>query len=94
VLYGNVILPAAVPGYIAGLQQAWAIAWRALLAAELVVQGARGLGHLISQSGAELDTPLVLAAMIVIMLVGIGVDFLFTLVDRGVRRRRGLLVPV
>jgi hypothetical protein len=32
--------------------------------------------------------------MIVIMLVGIGVDFLFTLVDRGVRRRRGLLVPV
>jgi NitT/TauT family transport system permease protein len=92
VLYGNVILPAAVPGYIAGLQQAWAIAWRALLAAELVVQGARGLGHLISQSGAELDTPLVLAAMIVIMVVGIGVDFLFTLVDRRVRRRRGLLV--
>lgn len=92
VLYGNVILPAAVPGYIAGLQQAWAIAWRALLAAELVVQGARGLGHLISQSGAELDTPLVLAAMIVIMLVGIGVDFLFTLVDRRVRRRRGLLI--
>jgi NitT/TauT family transport system permease protein len=92
VLYGNVILPAAVPGYIAGLEQAWAIAWRALLAAELVVQGARGLGHLISQSGAELDTPLVLAAMIVIMLVGIGVDFLFTLVDRRVRRRRGLLV--
>jgi hypothetical protein len=32
--------------------------------------------------------------MIVIMLVGIGVDFLFTLVDRRVRRRRGLLVPV
>jgi hypothetical protein len=30
--------------------------------------------------------------MIVIMLVGIGVDFLFTLVDRRVRRRRGLLV--
>jgi len=32
--------------------------------------------------------------MIVIMLVGIGIDFLFTLVDRRVRRRRGLLVPV
>ena len=28
----------------------------------------------------------------VIMLVGIAVDFLFTLVDRRVRRRRGLLV--
>jgi NitT/TauT family transport system permease protein len=92
VLYGEVVLPAAVPGYIAGLQQAWAIAWRALLAAELIVAGARGLGHLIARGGAEFDTPLVLAAVIVIMLVGIGVDFLFTLVDRRVRRRRGLLV--
>jgi NitT/TauT family transport system permease protein len=92
VLYGEVVLPAAVPGYIAGLQQAWAIAWRALLAAQLIVAGARGLGHLIARAGAEFDTPLVLAAVIVIMLVGIGVDFLFTLVDRRVRRRRGLLV--
>jgi NitT/TauT family transport system permease protein len=92
VLYGRVILPAAVPEYIAGLQQAWAIAWRALLAAELVVQAAQGLGHVLARSGAELDTPLVLATMIVIMVVGIGVDFLFTLVDRRVRRRRGLLV--
>jgi NitT/TauT family transport system permease protein len=92
-LYGKVVLPAAVPGYIAGLQQAWAIAWRALMAAELVVTGARGLGHLIVRAGAQFDTPLVLATMIVIMLCGIGVDFLFTIVDRRVRRRRGLLVP-
>jgi hypothetical protein len=27
------------------------------------------------------------------MLCGIGVDLLFTIVDRRVRRRRGLLVP-
>jgi NitT/TauT family transport system permease protein len=91
-LYGKVVLPAAVPGYVAGLQQAWAIAWRALMAAELVVTGARGLGHLIVQAGDEFDTPLVLATMIVIMLCGIAVDFLFTVIDRRVRRRRGLLV--
>jgi NitT/TauT family transport system permease protein len=92
-LYGKVVLPAAVPGYIAGLQQAWAIAWRALMAAELFVTGARGLGHFVAQAGEEFDTPLVLATMIVIMLCGIGVDLLFTIVDRRVRRRRGLLVP-
>lgn len=92
VLYGRVVLPAAVPGYIAGLQQAWAIAWRALMAAELLVAGARGLGHLIARAGAQYDTSLVLAAMIVIMLVGVGVDALFSWVDRRVRRRRGLLV--
>jgi NitT/TauT family transport system permease protein len=91
VLYGRVVLPAAVPGYIAGLQQAWAIAWRALMAAELLVAGARGLGHLIARSGAQYDTALVLATMVVIMLVGVGVDALFAWVDRRVRRRRGLL---
>lgn len=91
-LYGKVVLPAAVPGYIAGLQQAWAIAWRALMAAELIVTGARGLGHLIARAGANFDTPLVLATMIVIMLVGIGVDSLLSFVDRRVRRKRGLLV--
>ena len=92
-LYTKVVLPAAVPGYTAGLQQAWAIAWRALMAAELFVTGARGLGHFIVQAGEEFETPLVLATMIVIMLCGIAVDFLFTIVDRRVRRRRGLLVP-
>lgn len=92
VLYGRVVLPAAVPGYIAGLQQAWAIAWRALMAAELFVAGARGLGHLIARAGAQYDTPLVLATMVVIMLVGIAVDALFSWADRRVRRRRGLLV--
>ena len=90
-LYGRVVLPAAVPGYIAGLQQAWAIAWRALMAAELIIAGARGLGHLIARSWAQYDTALVIATMIVIMLVGICVDALFAWFDRRVRRKRGLL---
>lgn len=92
VLYGRVVLPAAVPGYVAGLQLAWAFAWRALMAAELIVAGARGLGHLIARSGAQYDTALVMATMIVIMLVGIAVDGLLAWIDRRVRRRRGLLV--
>jgi len=90
-LYGRVVLPAAVPGYLAGLQQAWALAWRALMAAELLVTGARGLGHFLARAGALWETPLMLATMVVIMIVGIGVDFLFSRVDRRVRRRRGLL---
>jgi NitT/TauT family transport system permease protein len=91
-LYSRVVLPAAIPGYIAGLQQAWAIAWRALLAAEILQTGARGLGHLIFRAGAQIDTPLVLATMIAIITVGLGIDLLFSLVDRRVRARRGLLV--
>lgn len=97
-LYRNVVLPAAVPGYVAGLQQAWAIAWRALMAGELLVTGARGLGHLIVNSpapfdaDASFDTALVLAAMAVIMLIGVAIDWLITIFDRRIRARRGLLV--
>jgi NitT/TauT family transport system permease protein len=91
-LYSRVVLPAAVPEYIAGLQQSWAIAWRALLAAEVLQTGARGLGHLNFRALAELDTPLMIATIIAIMLVGVGIDWLFSLVDRRVRARRGLLV--
>jgi NitT/TauT family transport system permease protein len=90
VLYRGVVLPAAVPGYWAGLQQGWAVAWRALIFGELIATGARGLGHLLDRAG--FNTPLLLATMIAIMVVGVGVELLFTLVDRRIRARRGLTV--
>jgi NitT/TauT family transport system permease protein len=91
-LYREVILPAAVPGYWTGLQQGWAIAWRALIFGELIATGARGLGHLLDRAAGRLDTPLILAAMIVIMIVGVLVEVLFSIVDRRIRTRRGLTV--
>jgi NitT/TauT family transport system permease protein len=33
-LYRGVIFPAALPGYVGGLQQAWGFAWKALMAGE------------------------------------------------------------
>jgi NitT/TauT family transport system permease protein len=90
-LYRRVVLPAAVPGYWAGLQQAWGIAWRALMAGEIIVTGARGLGRLLDRAGA-FNTPLLIATMIVIMIVGVGIEMLFTVVDRRIRTRRGLVV--
>ena len=90
-LYRGVILPAAVPGYWAGLQQGWAIAWRALLAGELIAAGARGLGFLLERSGG-FDTSLLLATMITIMAVGVLIEVFFTVVDRRIRTRRGLTI--
>ncbi len=91
-LYRSVVLPAAVPGYWTGLQQAWAVAWRALLAAELIRTGAaRGLGHALDASLG--DTSLILAAMVVIVVIGLAVDSLFATVDRRIRHRRGMLIP-
>jgi NitT/TauT family transport system permease protein len=100
-LYRTVVMPAAVPGYWIGLQQAWAVAWRALLAAELLRVGvAKGLGHILDQSlrtsggsTTVLDPALVIAAMVVIVIIGLAVDWGFAIVDRRIRRRRGMLLP-
>jgi len=92
-LYRHVIFPAALPGYIAGLQQAWGFAWKALMAAELIVTaaGAVGLGQLLARS--QDDVPALLAALGVIVVIGVLVDYLvFNRLDRRVRRRRGLLI--
>lgn len=32
----HILLPAALPGYLAGLKQGWAFSWRSLMAAELI----------------------------------------------------------
>jgi len=93
-LYRRVIFPAALPGYIGGLQQAWGFAWKALMASELLVTaaGAVGLGQLLQHAGTQNDVPALLAALGVIVLIGVLVDYLiFNRLDRRVRRRRGLL---
>jgi NitT/TauT family transport system permease protein len=92
-LYRSVIFPAALPGYVAGLQQAWGFAWKALMAAELLLSAVRatGLGHLLARTPQ--DVPALLAALGVIVLIGVAVDYLvFTLVDRRIRGKRGLLI--
>jgi NitT/TauT family transport system permease protein len=91
-LYRYVIFPAALPGYVGGLQQAWGFAWKALTASELIVTavGATGLGQLLAH--AQANVPALLAALAVIVVIGVLVDYLiFNRLDRHVRKRRGLL---
>ena len=35
----HILLPAALPGYIAGCKQGWAFSWRSLMAAEIIAAG-------------------------------------------------------
>ena len=35
--YRHVVMPAALPSFVAGLKQGWAFAWRSLMAGELLV---------------------------------------------------------
>ena len=96
-LYRHFLLPAALPGYLSGMQQAWAFSWRSLMAAELIAHSPQlglGLGQLLNDGQEQFDMPLALAAMIGILAVGLAVDeVLFRPLGRGVLRRRGLTTP-
>jgi NitT/TauT family transport system permease protein len=91
VLQRRVVLPAAVPTYIGGLQSAWALAWRALMAGELIATGGMGLGHLLDANRQLFIVSRVIAVMLMIIIVGMAVEALFGILDRRVRSKRGLL---
>jgi NitT/TauT family transport system permease protein len=90
----HVTLPAAVPSYVGGLKQGWAFAWRSLMAGELLVIIANrpSIGSRIAFEQDFADASGLIAWMIVIVVIGVLVDaVLFGVIERGVRRRRGLV---
>ena len=90
-----VVLPAAVPGYLAGLKQGWAFSWRSLMAAEIIAMGGTlgfGLGSLLEQGRQLADMGIVMSAILTILFVGIAVELLvFAPVEKRLLRGRGLL---
>jgi NitT/TauT family transport system permease protein len=91
-LYRHLILPASLPAFVAGLKQGWAFAWRSLMAGELLVIIANqpSLGVLLSTDQDQSDMESAVAIIIVILVLGVIVDQLFGVADRGIRRRWGL----
>jgi NitT/TauT family transport system permease protein len=92
-LYRHLILPASLPAYLAGLKQGWAFAWRSLMAGELlvIIIGHLSLGILLNNAQDNQDLTAAISIMIMILVIGIVVDAIFTKTDLAVRRRRGLL---
>lgn len=90
----RVVLPAALPGYLAGLEQGWAFAWRSLMAAELIAVSPElgaGLGQLLEVGRTLGDMSLIVTSIILILITGILVERLvFAPVRKRVLRARGL----
>lgn len=81
----DVLIPAALPSIIAGLKTGWAFGWRTVIAAELVfgvAGGKGGLGYFINDARTFMRTPDVFAGLVVIALIGIALDLLFSWVER------------
>ncbi|MBV1937937.1 ABC transporter permease [Streptomyces sp. BV286] len=92
----HIVVPAALPGYLAGLKQGWAFSWRSLMAAEIIASSPDlgvGLGQLLENGRTANSMPMVFLAILLILIVGIAIDLLiFSPLERWVLRSRGLLV--
>ena len=89
-LYKDVVFPAALPSIVLGLKQGWSFAWRALMAGEIFFVST-GLGHLLQEGRQHNDAAQVFAVMVVIVLIGLAVDYgVFGALERRIRLRSGL----
>jgi NitT/TauT family transport system permease protein len=89
-----ILLPAALPGYLSGCKQGWAFSWRSLMAAEIIATSPQlgiGLGAYLKEGSDFNSMPGVIAAIFLILLVGVGIELLvFRPIERRVLRARGL----
>ncbi|MEW6555286.1 MAG: ABC transporter permease [Actinomycetota bacterium] len=91
----HVVLPAALPAYVAGLKQGWAFAWRSLMAGELlvIIASRPSIGVRLQFARELSDAAGLMAMMIVVLVIGLIVDgAVFGNVERWIRRNRGLEV--
>jgi NitT/TauT family transport system permease protein len=92
----HIVMPAALPGYVAGLKQGWAFSWRSLMAAEIIASSPDlgvGLGQLLENGRNTSSMAMVFLAILLILIVGIAIDLLiFSPLERWILRSRGLLV--
>lgn len=91
-LYRQVVLPAALPTYVAGLKQGWAFAWRSLMAGELlvIIASKPSLGVQLQFYREFANAPALIATMIVVLILGMVIDTLFSKLAEVIRRNRGL----
>jgi NitT/TauT family transport system permease protein len=92
--YRHVLIPAALPGFVSGLKQGWAFAWRSLMAGELlvIIAAKPSLGQRLDNARQISDAEGLIAAMLVILFIGILVDTVgFARGEHTIRKRWGLL---
>ncbi|MBU9719920.1 MULTISPECIES: ABC transporter permease [Bacillaceae] len=88
-LIWKVMIPASIPSALTGARLAWAFAWRALMAAELIGRG--GLGRTLMDARDFFNMEMVIAIMIIISVIGLVMEyFVFSKIEKRVLSRWGL----
>jgi len=90
-IFLKVLLPGAALSIINGMRVGLANGWRVLIAAEMVVGVAVGLGFSIFQSRYNLDFTAAFVSIMVICIIGLTIEkLLFVTLENKVRNRLGL----
>ncbi len=84
----EVLLPGALPSIVAGLRVAAGLGWQSLIGAELIVVSS-GIGYVMVQGQSNLSPPTVMAAMAMIGLVGLALDYALRLAEARVSAKWG-----
>jgi sulfonate transport system permease protein len=69
----HVVLPAALPGFLVGLRQAFGISWISLVVAEQINASA-GIGYLVMNARDFLRTDIIFDGLIIYALLGLATD--------------------
>jgi NitT/TauT family transport system permease protein/taurine transport system permease protein len=72
-LFTHVWLPGALPSILLGARLGLAYGWRALIAAEMVLN-AGGLGYLLFQSGGARNTSVIVFEMVLMGVIWVFID--------------------
>jgi ABC-type nitrate/sulfonate/bicarbonate transport system permease component len=80
-LIKDILIPGALPVIFPGLRIALGVGWMCVVAAELIAAQS-GLGYLIQQSRLLLQTQYVVTGMIVIGIIGFGMNSLMSMIER------------
>lgn len=90
----QIMIPASLPYFLAGLKIGWARSWRALISAEMLfgaINSIGGLGWFIFQKRVFFDLPGVFSGIILIIIVGVLVeDFVFDYLERETVQKWGM----
>jgi sulfonate transport system permease protein len=80
-LVRRVLLPAALPAILTGLRTGLSLAWMFMVAAELIA-ASRGLGYLLTDGRETGRADIVLAAIVLLALLGKGSDMAMVALER------------
>ena len=88
----HVILPAALPGFLTGLRQAFGISWISLVVAEQV-NASSGIGYLVMNARDFLRTDIIFDGLLIYAFLGLATDQTVRVLERHLLVWRPSIIP-